>query len=543
VSLKESNPGWVPEETARVTKAAFPRGSLAIYLRDALPGLYSDALFADCFPRKGKPAEAPWRLALVTVLQFAYNLTDREAAEAVQSRIDWKYALGLTLEHPGFNYSVLSKFRKRLIDNQAETRLLDTLLQFCQEKQLLKARGTARTDSTHVLAKVKALNRWVALIETFRHTLIILSKQATEWLKQYAPSHWLTQYRYRFETFPAKENNQLPQAIQAGRDGFQLFTLIQQTHPALAQLPAVERLRQTWLQQFMWVDGQVELRSARDIPPASQMILSPYEDQARLGKKRGFRWRGYKVHFTEHCSDDSAHLVTHVRTTIACRRDNSQLSGIHQSLADKQLLPALHLVDAGYIDAGLILESEQQYEIELLGPTLISNHWQEQSSEAFHACDFSIDWENEQVTCPNGAVSTYWKPRFDVAGNTMIRVSFSKKHCDPCPQRHRCTQAKVQPRQITFRPQAEFEKLQAIRKVQNTRHWHTLYSKRSGIEGTLSQAIRAFGQRHARYRGLNKTHLQQIAIATALNLTRLAAWAEQKPRETTRLSSLGKLIS
>jgi hypothetical protein len=101
----------------------------------------------------------------------------------------------------------------------------------------------------------------------------------------------------------------------------------------------------------------------------------------------------------------------------------------------------------------------------------------------------------------------------------------------------------VQPRQITFRPQAEFEKLQAIRKVQNMQHWHALYSKRSGIEGTLSKAVRAFGQRNARYRGLNKTHLQQIAIATALNVTRLAAWTEQKPREITRQSPLFKLIS
>ena len=191
--------------------------------------------------------------------------------------------------------------------------------------------------------------------------------------------------------------------------------------------------------------------------------------------KQGFRWRGYKVHFTEHCPDESAHLVTHVRTPIACRRDNSQLSGIHQSLANKQLLPALHLGDAGYI-----------------------------STEAYHAVDFAIDWENQRVTCPNGAVNNYWKPRLDVAGTPVIRASFSKKHCDPCPQRRRCTQAKVQPRQITFRPQAAFEKLQAIRKIRNTPH--TLYSKRSGIEGTLSQAIRAFGQRQARYRGSNKTH-------------------------------------
>jgi transposase len=117
------------------------------------------------------------------------------------------------------------------------------------------------------------------------------------------------------------------------------------------------------------------------------------------------------------------------------------------------------LVDAGYVDGGLLVESQERFGVALFGPTLLNNHWQEQSAEAYHASDFSIDWTNKQVTCPNGAVSTYWKPRCDRAGNEMIRVSFSKKHCDPCPQRGRCTKAKVQPRQITFRPQAQYEKL------------------------------------------------------------------------------------
>jgi transposase len=276
VSLRENNPRFVPEEkTARVAKSAFPKGSLAIYLRDHLNGIYTDDLFKDCYGRRGKPAEAPWRLALVTVLQFAENCSDREAADAVRSRIDWKYALGLPLECPGFDHSVLSKFRKRLIEKQAESRVLDTLLLLCQENKLLKGGGTARADSTHVLAKVKELNRWVALIETFRFTLEALAKEAPEWLKRQAPAHWLSQYQYPFETFPMRgENNQLQYALQAGLDGFQLLSLIQKSRPLLAKLPAVELLRQTWLQQFTWQDGQMSLRTAKDLPPAGQMIVS-----------------------------------------------------------------------------------------------------------------------------------------------------------------------------------------------------------------------------------------------------------------------------
>ena len=154
MSLKETDVRYVPAETKRVAKAAFPNGSLALFLRDELEGLYSDELFADLYGKRGKPAEAPWRLALVTILQFAGDLSDRQAAEAVQSKIDWKYALGLELTDTGFDFTVLSKFRKRLQTSNAAHRLFDELLKVCQAKSLIRKRGQARTDSTHVLAKV-----------------------------------------------------------------------------------------------------------------------------------------------------------------------------------------------------------------------------------------------------------------------------------------------------------------------------------------------------------------------------------------------------
>src|SRR5919106_4584330 len=142
----------IPEETLRVAQAAFPKSTRFMQMRDQLGPIYDDATFADLYPRRGQPAEAPWRLALITVMQYADNLTDRQAADAVRSRIDWKYALGLELTDPGFDYSVLCKFRTRLIAGQEEERLLEALLEACKEQGLLKARGRARTDSTRVLA-------------------------------------------------------------------------------------------------------------------------------------------------------------------------------------------------------------------------------------------------------------------------------------------------------------------------------------------------------------------------------------------------------
>jgi transposase len=149
----------VPDETARVVRACFSHGNLVVEMRDALGALYSDEDFADLFPVRGQPAEAPWRLALVTVLQFMEGLPDRQAAEAVRSRMDWKYALSLELSDPGFDHTVLSEFRSRLAPGGATQRLLDVLLDQCARRGWLKARGRQRTDSTHVLAAVRALNR------------------------------------------------------------------------------------------------------------------------------------------------------------------------------------------------------------------------------------------------------------------------------------------------------------------------------------------------------------------------------------------------
>src|SRR3954470_4251693 len=149
----------VPASTVAIARAAFPRGNPYLRVRDALGMVFSDAQFAPLFPSRGQPAEAPWRLALVIVLQFAENLSDRQAADGVRGRIDWKYLLGLELTDPGFDASVLSEFRTRLVTGGAEALLLDTLLTLCRERKLLRPRGRQRTDSTHVLGAVRGLNR------------------------------------------------------------------------------------------------------------------------------------------------------------------------------------------------------------------------------------------------------------------------------------------------------------------------------------------------------------------------------------------------
>ncbi len=217
MSMKPHPIPEIPAETVRVVRAVFPKGNIYIHLRDTLGTIYQDELFEDLYPDRGQPAYAPWRLALVTIFQFMENLTDRQAADAVRSRLDWKYALSLELTDPGFDHTVLSEFRTRLVAQTAEERFLEAVLALCKERGWLKARGRQRTDSTHVLAKVRALNRTECVVETLRHALNVLAVVAPEWLRSQVQPEWLECYgsrasEYRFPPW----NGQTP-AVRASR--------------------------------------------------------------------------------------------------------------------------------------------------------------------------------------------------------------------------------------------------------------------------------------------------------------------------------------
>jgi transposase len=146
----------VPKDTARVVRAAFPKGNVYMQMRDMLGTIYDDEDFSELFEVRGRPAITLWRLALVTVLQFSEGLSDRQAAEAVRARIGRKYALGLQLSDPGINFSVLSVFYSRLVEGGKERLLLEKMLEGCKERGYLKERGRQRTDSTHVLGSLRA---------------------------------------------------------------------------------------------------------------------------------------------------------------------------------------------------------------------------------------------------------------------------------------------------------------------------------------------------------------------------------------------------
>jgi transposase len=268
----------IPAETRRVAQAAFPKGNLYLRLRDELGPLYEDNAFADLFPPRGRPAESPGRLALITVFQFAEGLSDRAAVEAVQSRIDWKYALGLELTDAGFDASVLVEFRARLVASEQAGLLFELLLNRLREAKLVKARGRQRTDSTHVLAAVQALHRLECVGETLRQALDTLARIAPDWVRAQAEPDWFDRYGRRFEDsrLPTARTERYALAEQIGRDGHRLLGAVaDQPSDWMRHIPAIETLRQVWVQQFHWIEGVLRWREAGNLPPASRMIYSP----------------------------------------------------------------------------------------------------------------------------------------------------------------------------------------------------------------------------------------------------------------------------
>jgi transposase len=510
MSMKPEPVGPIPPETERVARAAFPKGNRAMQMRDRLDVIYDDARFAGVFAVRGRPAEAPWRLAIVTVLQFAEGLSDRQAADAVRARIDWKYTLGLALDDPGFDFSVLSEFRTRLVAGNAEYLLLDALLDSCKAHGLLRARGRQRTDSTHVLGALRALNRLEQVAETVRSALEAVADADPAWLQAHAPSEWFTRYRRRIEDYrlPQGQQARADFARQVGEDGMALLNALfaPDAPAALRNRPAIEILRRSWLQRYLVWEGEVRLREPKDQPPASDQIVSPYETEARYATKRAISWVGYKSHLTETCDDDLPHLLTQVETTIAPAADVEQLGAIHEHLAATDLLPAEHLVDTGYVRTSNLVASQQEHQIDLIGPIYDDRAWQAKADEGFALAQFQIDWDAQVVTCPQGYQSARWESLQDARHPDLVHVGFSRADCSVCPVRSRCTRSQTYSRTLTLRPRAEHDALLRRRLQQTTPEFRTLYGLRAGIEGTISQGVRVLDLRHARYRGLAKTN-------------------------------------
>ncbi len=355
-------------------KYAGRRAPLAVAVRDRLGQWMADELFAAAFGVRGRPGWPPSRLAVVTVLQMAENLGDRQAAEAVRTRLDWQYALGLGLDDPGFDHSVLSEFRGRVAAHGLEEAALDALLAKLAADGLIAAGGKQRTDSTHVIAAVRALHTTELAGESVRAALEALAAACPDWLAaRFCVSDWDRRYGAPVTTWrrpaPGKAERDKA-ALQYARDGYALVAACYEeaAPPWLREVPAVQVLRTVLIQSFTRTvdeDGQ-EVISRREpggdgIPPAHIKISSPYDAGARWGGKKDLSWPGYKLHISETCEDPPAcgclpgpatagsgrcghdvrpNLITGVATTRASVAGAEMTTPVNAALARRDLARA-----------------------------------------------------------------------------------------------------------------------------------------------------------------------------------------------------------
>jgi transposase len=586
-----------PQPAAQVAGAvaAVYRGRrerpLPVLVRDKLGEWLSDEQFAGAYGVRGKPGWPPSRLALVTIFQKAENLTDRQAAEQVRARIDWKYALGLDLADPGFDHSILSEFRARVADGGLEQVVLDTLLERLAASGLIKAGGKQRTDSAHVIAAVAALSRLELAGESVRAVLEALAAAHPDWLEQrICVSDFARRYGTPVTSWrpPSSQARRDELAITYARDGYALLEAVYDSSaPAwLRELPAVDVLRQVLLQNYTrTITGGKEVIKRREkepegdgLPPGHIRIASPYDTDARWGVKREEFWLGYKLHITETCDDappctcrpvaaapqpaagsagagahgrrehDREHdkgcahlvfpnLITSVATTDATVTDNQMTGAIHDDLAEKNLAPGRQYLDSGYLSAALVVRELARHGIALIGPLLADTSAQARAGHGYARAEFAVDYGHQTVTCPQGKTAAAWTPCTQ-HGKDAIVATFSAGDCGPCPARSQCTTGKR--RQLTLMPQDLAEAQATIRAAETTIPFQADYARRAGVEGTMHQAA-SHGARRARYRGLPKTRLDHVYMATALNLLRLHAYWTGSPLDRQRTSHLARL--
>ena len=510
---------------------------------------------------------------------MAENLSDRQAADAVRDKMSWKYALGLGLDDEGFDASVLSEFRARVVEHGLEARVLDLLLAVLVEQGLIGPGGKARTDSTHVISAVRDLNRLELAGESVRACAEALAAAAPDWLAAVIDTaDWARRYGARIDTWrlPTSATKRADLAAAYGADGMALLRAVYaETAPEwLRRLPAVDVLRRVLVQNYVSATGArgrevIRMREADTdgLPPDRLRLTSPYDPDARWAAKgEDLFWNGYKVHLTETCEDpdpagdgnafassnghgsgegpggERPNLIVGVETTDATVPDAKMTDPIHAALAQRNLLPAEHYLDSGYPSAALVLDSARRWGVELVTPLLADSSRQARAGEGYDRAAFTIDFDAKQATCPQGQTSSWWSPTTQ-RGTDVIVIKFAAGTCRACPVREQCTRATSQTvgRQLTVLPREVHTAQQAARADQDTDDWQARYARRAGVEGTIRQAVAVTGTRRARYRGLPKTRLEHVYSAVALNFTRLHAYWNGHPLDRTRTSHLARL--
>jgi transposase len=480
---------------------------------EQLADIVRDSEFADLYRNHGRAAVSPAVLALVTLFQFAEDIPDREAARQLRVRLDWKYALRLGLTDPGFHYSDLSYFRRRLREHAAERRVFEAILTRVRRLGLLRARKQ-RTDALAVLGAVAELSTLELVWETVRLAVGAGAEQAPLWAQAKLPTSWREPHERRRSDYRLSPAQRAEALRVAGQDAAWLLEQLAGAPAAVRELEAVATLGAVWEQRFeRGEDGAIRPRAGE--VSALERVVTPHDPDVRVGQKRGKVWRGEKVHVTETAEParpGAPTFITDVRTVGASTGDGEALPAIRAELAARGRLPAEQDVDAGYVSGKTLAESAAAG-VELVGPPLADN-----SPQPLKLADFAVDWEARRAICPAGHTSVKSRLARDRDGTLALHLAFAPATCRACPLRPACTTGQGG---RTLHVNEHHALVAARRAAARTEAFRRRLHARAAIESTLSELVRGYGFRRHRYRGAAQRAGENLLKAASCNLFRL----------------------
>lgn len=509
----------MPADTGALGRQLLPADDVYRVIGESLSDVVCDADFAALYEGTGRAAIPPSVLALVTVFQFLEGLPDRQAARAVATRLDWKYALRLPLAAPSFDFTVLHYFRRRLLAGGAERLVFEAVLGRVQALGLL-SRRRQRTDATAVLAAVRALSQLETASETVRLAVRALERADRAWARALLPPGFRARYARSVSEYRLPEAARAAALREVGADGSWLLERLATGPTRLRELEAVRTLATVWAQRFESDEAGTVGPRGDGGTDCTERIISPHDPGARAGRKRGKGWVGEQVHVTETAAAGGPNFITDVATEPAAAGDTAALAGIRARLAARGLRPDEQLVDSGYV-SGQQLAASAAGGIDLVGPPLADT-----SPNGFKLADFRLDHQRQVATCPAGVESVKWAERTERDGSRSLQIRFPRAVCAACPLRPRCTTA-AGGRNLSL--SEHHARLVARRAEAQTAAFKTKLHARAAIEGTLSELVRAHGLRRHRYRGAAQRHLENLLKGTACNLKRLARAVAARP--------------
>jgi transposase len=516
MSLKDPFPKSIPESILTVVEPLLSDDSVHRLIGQRGDQIITDADFVMMYSQEGRPGVNPVILAFVTVFQFLERLTDRKAAEMTCLRLDWKYALRQELTWTGFHYSDLCNFRKRLLNNQQEMLVFERVVTYLREKGHIQARGKQRTDATHIIGNVMRLSRLELVWETIRLAVSALVSEDAIWSLHHLPSVFVESHSSRRSEYRLSDSKVKREMQQAGTDGYWLLKRVEELGNHLLDLPEMQHLIRVLDEQFtLSEDGKPP--KTRPNGDCSDTLQTPHDPDVRYSNKRGQGWEGYKLQVTETVTDDQAvNFVTDIQVTPANQSDQKALEPIQERLNEREIVPEKQYVDQGYMSGEHIRTSREQG-IDLRGYVQPGGN----KPEGFRLTDFAIDIVRQQATCPAGHTSVRWTEGTPGTTKGVAYRAFFGKQCHDCPffSKEQCT---ASPRGRKLDISRHHDERQVRRREMQTEAFQQEMNTRNGVEGTISELVRAHGARRSRYRGLAKNQLQAAFTGATTNLKRLA---------------------